>query len=251
MIAAARLALVFEAVQWPPLAETVGVSDGLHRHQPNNRLRSTEGGSNAPYCHSETRGRPRAVQADPRQRRQDAGLVPNLHRLMSISPNALSGWAIMMRSFAKTLDVKTRDGIALAVSEADGCDYCLAAHSFIAGNLGKIPADEIELNREGRSSDPKRQAAVAFAKALIETRGKVSDAQFAAVRDAGVDRRQHRRDDRADCPVPVDQLHEQCGADPDRFSRGQSREGSLTRGALLWRGDGWRIQYLDGPRGPV
>ena len=102
---------------------------------------------------------------------------------MSISPNALSGWATLMGSLAKTLDVKTRDGIALAVSEADGCDYCLAAHSFIAGNLGKIPADEIELNREGRST--KRQAAVAFAKALIETRGKVSDAQFAAVRDAG------------------------------------------------------------------
>jgi uncharacterized peroxidase-related enzyme len=113
------------------------------------------------------------------------GFVPNLHRLMSISPNALSGWAILMGSLAKTLDVKTRDGISLAVSEADGCDYCLAAHSFIARNLAKIPADEIELNREGRSSDPKRQAAVAFTKALIETRGKVSDAQFAAVRDAG------------------------------------------------------------------
>jgi len=113
------------------------------------------------------------------------GFVPNLHRLMSISPNALSGWATLMASLAKTLDVKTRDGIALAVSEADGCDYCLAAHSFMAGNLTKIPADEIELNREGRSTDPKRQAAVAFAKALIETRGKVSDAQFTAVRDAG------------------------------------------------------------------
>jgi uncharacterized peroxidase-related enzyme len=179
------------------------------------------------------------------------GFVPNLHRLMSLSPNALSGWATLMGSLAKTLDVKTRDGIALAVSEADGCDYCLAAHSFIAGNVAKIPADEIELNREGRSSDPKRQAAVAFAKALIETRGKVSDAQFAAVREAGWNRRQHRRDDRADCPVPVDQLHEQCGADPDRFSRGQSREGSLTRGAFLWRGEGWRIQCLDGPRGLV
>ena len=113
------------------------------------------------------------------------GFVPNLHRLMSISPNALFGWATLMGSLAKTLDVKTRDGIALAVSEADGCDYCLAAHSYIAGNLAKIPADEIEMNRVGRSSDPKRQAAVAFAKALIETRGKVSDAQFAAVRDAG------------------------------------------------------------------
>ena len=101
--------------------------------------------------------------------------------LMSISPNALSSSATLMGSLAKTLDVKTRDGIALAVSEADRCDYCLAAHSFIAGNLTKIPADVIELN----SSDPKRQAAVAFAKALIETRVKVSDAQFAAVSDAG------------------------------------------------------------------
>ena len=136
MIAAARRALVFEAIQWPPLAETVGVGAGLHRRQSNNRLRSTERGSNAPYCHSETRGRPRGVQADLDNVDKMLGFVPNLHRLMSISPNALSGWATMMRSFAKTLDVKTRDGIALAVSEADGCDYCLAAHSFIAGNLG-------------------------------------------------------------------------------------------------------------------
>ena len=113
------------------------------------------------------------------------GFLPNQHRLMSISPNALSGGATLMGSLAKTLDVKTRDGIALAVSEADGCDYCLAAHSFIAGNMAKVPADEIALNREGRSSDPKRQAALAFVKALIETHGKVSDARFAAVRDAG------------------------------------------------------------------
>jgi hypothetical protein len=47
------------------------------------------------------------------------GFVPNLHRLMSISPNAISGWATLMGSLAKTLDVKTRDGIALAVSEAE------------------------------------------------------------------------------------------------------------------------------------
>jgi uncharacterized peroxidase-related enzyme len=113
------------------------------------------------------------------------GFVPNLQRLMSISPNALGGWAALIGSLAKTLDVKTRDGIALAVSEADCCDYCLAAHSYIAGNMAKIPSEEIGLNREGRSSDPKRQAAVAFAKALIETHGKVSDAQFAAVKEAG------------------------------------------------------------------
>ena len=113
------------------------------------------------------------------------GFVPNLQRLMSISPAALTGWAGLMGSLSTTLDVKTRDGIALAVSEADGCNYCLAAHSYIASNLAKIDADEIAINREGRSNDPKRQAAIMFAKRLIETSGKVSDEEFDAVRKAG------------------------------------------------------------------
>ena len=64
-----------------------------------------------------------------------------------------------MGSLSKTLDVKTRDGIALAMSEADGCDDCLAAHSYVSTNLAK-PPEEIALNRQGRSGDPKRQAAV-------------------------------------------------------------------------------------------
>jgi AhpD family alkylhydroperoxidase len=108
------------------------------------------------------------------------GFMPDLRRLRSISPNPISRCATLMASLAKALDVKTRDGIALAVSEADGCDYCVAAHSFTAGNLAKIPSDEIELIREGRSRDPKRQAAATFAKAL-----KVSDGQCAAVKNAG------------------------------------------------------------------
>jgi AhpD family alkylhydroperoxidase len=112
------------------------------------------------------------------------GFVPNLQRLMSISPNALAGWAGLMGALSKTLDVKTRDGIALAVSDVDGCNYCLAAHSYISSNLAKIPPEEIALNREGRSSE---QAAIAFAKALIEKRGKVTDEEFAAVKARRLD----------------------------------------------------------------
>src|SRR3954463_4804877 len=85
------------------------------------------------------------------------GFLPNLHRLMSISPSALSGWAAMMGSLAKTLDVKTRDGIALAVSETDGCDYCLAAHSFMADNLAKITEDKKERKKAGRMREDKAQ----------------------------------------------------------------------------------------------
>jgi uncharacterized peroxidase-related enzyme len=113
------------------------------------------------------------------------GFVPNLHRLMSISPATLAGWFGLMGSLAKTLDVKTRDGIALAVSQVNGCDYCLAAHSHVSSALAKIPDDEIARNREGKSSDPKREAAIQFARRVVEARGKVTGDHFAAVRAAG------------------------------------------------------------------
>jgi uncharacterized peroxidase-related enzyme len=113
------------------------------------------------------------------------GFVPNLHRLMSLNPNVLTGWAGLQGALSKTLDVKTRDAIAMAVSDANDCDYCLAAHGYIANVLAKISPDEIALNRQGGSANPKIAAAATFAKQLIETRGKVSDEQLAAVRDAG------------------------------------------------------------------
>jgi alkylhydroperoxidase family enzyme len=53
---------------------------------------------------------------------------------MSVSPNVLSGWLGLMSNLSKTLDVKTRDSIALAVSQANGCNYCLAAHSYAPGS---------------------------------------------------------------------------------------------------------------------
>jgi uncharacterized peroxidase-related enzyme len=113
------------------------------------------------------------------------GFVPNLHRLMSLSQAALAGWVGLQSQLMTVLDAKTRDAIALAVSEADECDYCLAAHSYIAENFAKMSPGEIAQNREGRSSDPRRGAAARFAKTLIETRGHVSDESIGDLRTAG------------------------------------------------------------------
>ena len=79
------------------------------------------------------------------------GFVPNRHRLMSISPNVLMGFVGLQSSLVKALDIKTRDAIALAVSEMNGCDYCLAAHSYVATNFARISSEEITLNRQGKS----------------------------------------------------------------------------------------------------
>ena len=104
---------------------------------------------------------------------------------MSISPDVLAGFVGLQSSLAKTLDIKTRDAIALAVSEVNGCGYCIAAHSYVATNFARMSPEEIALNRRGGSHDIKHAAATNFAQHLMTTRGKVSDADLQAVRDAG------------------------------------------------------------------
>lgn len=113
------------------------------------------------------------------------GFGPNLHRLMSISPHVLAGWVGLMSNLGKTLDVKTRESIALATSQANGCEYCLAAHAYVASTFANMSAEEIALNRAGRSEHPRRAAAAAFAQRVIETRGRVTDEDLANVRAAG------------------------------------------------------------------
>jgi uncharacterized peroxidase-related enzyme len=113
------------------------------------------------------------------------GVVPNLFRLVALSPAALEGHLAFSAALNKTLDAKTRERIALAVAQVNGCDYCLSAHSYLAANLAKLDAAEIAANRNGHSHDARADAAVVFAKKVAETRGKVADADIAAVKLAG------------------------------------------------------------------
>jgi uncharacterized peroxidase-related enzyme len=116
---------------------------------------------------------------------KNIGFTPNMMATFALSPIAFNSWAALLGSLSKALDVKTRDSIGLAVSEVNGCNYCLTVHSFTAEHMAKLPTDEIILARKGHASDPKRDAALQFARKVIETRGKVSDADLKAVRDAG------------------------------------------------------------------
>ena len=88
-------------------------------------------------------------------------------------------------TLVKALDIKTRDAIALAVSEMNGCGYCLAAHSYLATNFARMSPEEIALNRQGKSLDARRAAAATFTQHLIKAHGTVNDADLQAVRDAG------------------------------------------------------------------
>ncbi len=113
------------------------------------------------------------------------GVVPNLFRLVAQSPAALEGMTSLSGALGKTLDAKTRERIAIAVAQFNGCDYCLSAHNYLALNLVRIDPAEIALNRKGGSADPKAGAALRFALKVLETRGKVADDDLATVRAAG------------------------------------------------------------------
>jgi uncharacterized peroxidase-related enzyme len=118
--------------------------------------------------------------------KKQLGVVPNLFRLVGNSPAALEGYLGLNGALAKgALEAPTRERIALAIAEINGCSYCLSAHSYLGKNLAKLSDTEIAANRGGGSGDPKADAAVGFAVKVANARGHVSDADIQAVKQAG------------------------------------------------------------------
>ncbi|WP_055586451.1 carboxymuconolactone decarboxylase family protein [Streptacidiphilus griseoplanus] len=113
------------------------------------------------------------------------GFVPNMFRTIASNPTVLDAVVTLQGSLSRVLDAKTRHTIALAVSEANGCGYCLAIHTYVSSEFGGMSSQDIELARAGSSVDPKRAAVARFAQQVVENRGRVSDADLAAVRGAG------------------------------------------------------------------
>jgi uncharacterized peroxidase-related enzyme len=118
--------------------------------------------------------------------KKQLGVVPNLFRLVGNSPAALEGYLGLNGALAKgALEAPTRERIALAVAEINGCGYCLSAHSYLGKNLAKLSDQEIAINRDGGSTDPKADAAVRFAVKVVNARGHVSDTDIRDVKSAG------------------------------------------------------------------
>lgn len=112
------------------------------------------------------------------------GRVPNMLSILALSPHALDGVRHLQVTLAKTLNARTRHLISLAVSQVNGCQYCLSAHTYTSG-LSKMTSEEIVLGRQGKANDPKEHAAAAFAKKLVELRGKVPAEDVKGLRAAG------------------------------------------------------------------
>lgn len=115
------------------------------------------------------------------------GQVPNMFATAAQSPAALGALNAFFAALGQgAIGGKIGERIAIAIAQANGCEYCLAAHTAIGGLHG-VSGSELADARHGRSADARAQAAITFALEVLRTRGAVRDETLAAARLAGLD----------------------------------------------------------------
>jgi uncharacterized peroxidase-related enzyme len=104
----------------------------------------------------------------------ERGVASNMIRTMAHSPGALEGY-VQFRSAldSGTLSAKIREQIALAVAQANLCEYSLAEHAHRAAQLG-LTKEQIMASREARAMDRATDAVLRFARDLAARRGECS-----------------------------------------------------------------------------
>jgi uncharacterized peroxidase-related enzyme len=113
------------------------------------------------------------------------GRAPNSFKAMANSPAVLQGFL----DFSATLEsgvlpFETRYQIALAVSEINGCAYCLSAFTAIGKSRG-MNDETLAMCRTAGSTDPKVDAILKFAAAIVWKRGTVTQGDYQSVNAAG------------------------------------------------------------------
>jgi uncharacterized peroxidase-related enzyme len=124
--------------------------------------------------------------------RKAVGKVPNAYATIGThSPEALGALLSVEAVIGSgTLSKPDVEAIKLAVSQAAGCDYCLAAHT-LAGKFAGLAPEAMKAARSGEpSGDAKRDALVHFVHLLVSTHGTVPEAEVSAIREAGYTERQ-------------------------------------------------------------
>jgi alkylhydroperoxidase family enzyme len=116
---------------------------------------------------------------------QAVGMIPNTAKVMANSPAVLESFLAFSTAMGKVqIGQKLHNQLKLNTSETNSCDYCTSILCAIAPSAG-LSADDILAGRTGKSVDQRTEAALKFAEDVLESRGKVSNQQLAAVREAG------------------------------------------------------------------
>jgi len=112
------------------------------------------------------------------------GKIPNGYAVMAHSSVALKAYMSFQSELTRgALTPQEIEAVALVITQAMDCLYCIAGHTVVA-KIRKIPEEDIIHLRRGKSDDPKLNALVCLAKDIHLTQGHPHqeniDAFFAA-----------------------------------------------------------------------
>lgn len=121
------------------------------------------------------------------------GFIPNMYAAMVNSPGLLEtymrGYALFRQESGFT--PAEQEVVFLSISLENECLYCMAAHSFIADAVSKVPREVTDAIRNGTAIPDARLAALhAFTRAMVSSRGNPDRKDTEALLAAGYSQRQ-------------------------------------------------------------
>ena len=115
------------------------------------------------------------------------GMVPNLYATIGYSSNALGSYLAFQGAQAKgAFSTKEREAVFLAVSEVNGCQYCLAAHTAL-GKMNGFSEEETIALRAGTIEDKKLNVIVRLAAEITKSHGRPSQELLGEFFELGYD----------------------------------------------------------------
>jgi AhpD family alkylhydroperoxidase len=112
------------------------------------------------------------------------GMVPNLYATLAHSDNALGSY-LAFQNAKSSINGKAREIVNLVVSQVNGCEYCLAAHTVIGKMSGFTDEQLLEIRSGTAHFDAKLDALARLVKNIVVKHGHADQAAVEAFFAAG------------------------------------------------------------------
>ncbi|MFM0324202.1 carboxymuconolactone decarboxylase family protein [Caballeronia glebae] len=115
------------------------------------------------------------------------GFLPNLVATLANAPVALETYLTVGEINGRSgLTLAEREVVQITAAAIHGCGFCVAGHTAVALKKAQLPEALVdEIRAQGTLSDARLDAVATFTRAVIATRGAVSDVVLAGFKDAG------------------------------------------------------------------
>ncbi|WP_072573352.1 carboxymuconolactone decarboxylase family protein [Granulibacter bethesdensis] len=129
-----------------------------------------------------TEAQPALVAAE-----KNNGFLPNLLRVLANAPVALETYLTVSGINARaSLTLQEREVVQITAAATHGCGFCVAGHTALATKKAGLDVATVEALRQlDRVADARLAALADFTRAVISSRGAVSDEALATFKAAG------------------------------------------------------------------